>query len=99
MSESGDDLRARLFDNTRYWRAGLKNLGFDLLEGEHPIVPVMLYDAPLAQDMAHALFERGVFVSGFFFPVVPRGKARIRTQMNAALTRDELDQALLILLS
>ena len=90
----GDDLRARLFENTAYWRAGLERLGFDLLPGEHPIVPVMLGEAQLAQDMAARLFEEGVYVSGFFFPVVPRGQARIRTQMNAALSRDELDRAL-----
>ncbi len=64
------------------------------LPGEHPIVPVMLGEAQLAQDMAARLFEERVYVSGFFFPVVPRGKARIRTQMNAALTRGELDRAL-----
>ncbi|WP_299026745.1 glycine C-acetyltransferase [uncultured Sulfitobacter sp.] len=90
----GDDLRARLFDNTAYWRDGLARLGFDLLPGEHPIVPVMLGEAQLAQDMAAKLFDEGVYVSGFFFPVVPRGQARIRTQMNAALTRDDLDRAL-----
>lgn len=90
----GDDLRAQLFENTAYWRAGLEKRGFDLLPGEHPIVPVMLGEAQLAQDMAAKLFDEGVFVSGFFFPVVPRGQARIRTQMNAALTRDELDKAL-----
>lgn len=90
----GDALRAQLFENTDYWRAGLERLGFDLLPGEHPIVPVMLGEAQLAQDMAARLFEEGVYVSGFFFPVVPRGQARIRTQMNAALTRDDLDRAL-----
>ncbi|QFT58319.1 2-amino-3-ketobutyrate coenzyme A ligase [Sulfitobacter sp. THAF37] len=94
LVEAGDDRRARLFENTEYWRAGLDALGFDLLPGEHPIVPVMLGEAQLAQDMATHLFEEGVYISGFFFPVVPRGQARIRTQMNAALTRDELDQAL-----
>ena len=94
LVEAGDDLRARLFENAAYWRAGLERLGFDLLPGEHPIVPVMLGEAQLAQDMAARLFEEGVFVSGFFFPVVPRGKARIRTQMNAALTKAELDRAL-----
>lgn len=95
LAEAGDDLRDRLFENTRYWRAGLQRLGFDLLEGAHPIVPVMLGEAQAAQDMAARLFEEGVFVSGFFFPVVPRGQARIRTQMSAALTRDDLDKALL----
>lgn len=94
LVEQGADLRARLFENARYWRAGLEKLGFDLLPGEHPIVPVMLGEAQLAQDMAARLFEEGVYVSGFFFPVVPQGQARIRTQMNAALTRDELDRAL-----
>ena len=94
LVEQGDDLRARLFENTAYWRAGLEKLGFDLLPGEHPIVPVMLGEAQLAQDMAAKLFEEGVYVSGFFFPVVPRGQARIRTQMNAALTREQLDRAL-----
>lgn len=94
LIEQGDDLRAQLFENTRYWRNGLTRLGFDLLAGEHPIVPVMLGDARVAQDMAARLFEEGVYVSGFFFPVVPHGQARIRTQMNAALTRVQLDQAL-----
>jgi glycine C-acetyltransferase len=95
LVEQGHDIRARLFENTAYWRAGLAALGFDLLPGDHPIIPVMLGDAHLAQNMASGLFENGVFVSGFFFPVVPRGKARIRTQMNAALTREQLDRALL----
>ncbi|QBF29789.1 glycine C-acetyltransferase [Thalassococcus sp. S3] len=90
----GDALRAQLFENATYWRAGLERLGFDLLPGEHPIIPVMLGEAPLAQEMAARLDAEGVYVSGFFFPVVPRGQARIRTQMNAALTRDQLDRAL-----
>jgi glycine C-acetyltransferase len=84
-------LRAQLFENTRYWREGLTAAGFDLLAGEHPIVPVMLGEARLAQAMAAELGTRGVHVAGFFFPVVPKGRARIRTQMNAALTRDDLD--------
>jgi len=90
----GDDLRAQLFENAGYWRKGLSDLGFDLLPGEHPIIPVMLGEARLAQDMAARLFDEGVYVSGFFFPVVPKGQARIRTQMNAALTRADLDEAL-----
>ncbi|MCH2163654.1 MAG: glycine C-acetyltransferase [Marinovum sp.] len=90
----GADLRGTLFENATYWRAGLTDLGFDLLPGEHPIVPVILGEARLAQDMAARLFEEGVYVSGFFYPVVPKGQARIRTQMNAALTRDDLDQSL-----
>ena len=92
--EAGDDLRSQLFDNARYWRRGLEALGFDLLPGEHPIVPVMLGDAGLAQRMAAELFEEGVYVSGFFFPVVPKGQARIRTQMSAALSWPDLDKAL-----
>lgn len=94
LVEDGTDLRAQLFVNAAYWRKGLTKLGFDLLLGDHPIVPVMLGEAQLAQDMAARLFEEGVYVSGFFFPVVPHGQARIRTQMNAALTRAELDTAL-----
>ena len=94
LVEQGDMLRKQLFGNAKYWRDGLEKLGFDLLPGEHPIIPVMLGEATLAQDMASRLFDEGVYVSGFFFPVVPRGQARIRTQMNAALTKDELDRAL-----
>ena len=92
--EQADDLRAKLFDNAAYWRAGLADAGFELLPGQHPIIPVMLHDAHKAQAMASRLFELGVYVSGFFFPVVPKGQARIRTQMNAAQTRADLDQAL-----
>ena len=94
LVEAGDDLRADLFANAAYWRAGLTGLGFDLLQGQHPIIPVMLGDARLAQAMAAALFRHGVHVAGFFYPVVPQGKARIRTQMNAALSRADLDHAL-----
>lgn len=94
LVEEGEMLRAQLFGNAKYWRAGLEKLGFDLLPGEHPIIPVMLGEATLAQEMAARLFDEGVYVSGFFFPVVPRGQARIRTQMNAALKKDELDRAL-----
>ena len=93
ISES-DDLRKKLNENSKYWRAGLKALGFDLIEGEHPIVPVLLGDALLSQKMAERLFDLGVYVAGFFFPVVPKGQARIRTQMNAAFTTEDLDQAL-----
>lgn len=92
--ETGDDLRARLFENTQAWRAGLEKLGFTLLPGEHPIVPVMLGEAKLAQAMSAALFEEGVLASGFFFPVVPKGQARIRTQMSAALRPEDLNFAL-----
>ena len=92
--EAADGARAQLSDNARYWRAGLEGLGFGLLKGEHPIIPVMIGEAPLAQAFAAALDRRGVMVSAFFFPVVPRGAARIRTQMNAALTVADLDFAL-----
>jgi glycine C-acetyltransferase len=92
--EQADDLRARLDDNARTWRDGLTAAGFTLLPGSHPIIPVMLGEARLAQAMAADLATRGVHVAPFFFPVVPRGQARIRTQMNAALTRDYLDFAL-----
>ncbi|MCT8158800.1 glycine C-acetyltransferase [Pseudoruegeria sp. SHC-113] len=94
LVEEGDALRSQLFENTAYWRAGLEKLGFELLPGEHPIVPVMLGDARLSQQMASTLYEEGVYVAGFFFPVVPRGTARIRTQMNPALTQADLDHAL-----
>ncbi len=92
--EGANALRAQLFANARIWRAGLTEAGFRLLAGEHPIIPVMLGDAALSQRMASALFERGVYVAGFFFPVVPKGQARIRTQMNARLSRADLDFAL-----
>lgn len=94
LVEEADDLRATLFRNTAYWRQGLEDAGFKLLPGEHPIVPVMLGDAVLAQEMARALDALGVYVAGFFYPVVPKGTARIRTQMNAALTTADLDIAL-----
>ncbi len=94
LVEQGDSLRKNLFANAAYWRKGLTARGFTLLDGAHPIIPVMLGEAPLAQAMAAALDTRGVYVSGFFFPVVPKGQARIRTQMNAALTRADLDVAL-----
>lgn len=92
--EGADDLRQRLIANAQYWRKGLAEAGFTLLPGTHPIIPVMLGDAKLAQAMAADLNARGVHVAPFFFPVVPKGQARIRTQMNAALTRDDLDFAL-----
>jgi glycine C-acetyltransferase len=94
LVEKGDNLRAQLFDNAAYWRDGLTSLGFNLLEGEHAIIPVMLGDAALSQEMSKSLYKNGVYAAGFFFPVVPKGQARIRTQMSAALTRDDLDIAL-----
>ncbi|MHA6289609.1 glycine C-acetyltransferase [Maricaulis sp. CAU 1757] len=93
MVAEGDDLRTRLFDNARRFRKGMSEAGFDLLPGEHPIIPVMLGDAKLAQDMATKLMDEGVYVIGFFYPVVPKGKARIRTQMSAAHTPEMIDRA------
>lgn len=94
LVEEGDMLRKQLFDNANYWRTGLSKLGFTLLPGEHPIVPVMLGDARLSQEMSQQLYQRGVYVVGFIHPVVPVGQDRIRTQMNADLTREDLDTAL-----
>ena len=88
------ELRTRLHAHARYFRAGLERLGFTLKPGEHPIIPVMIGDAALAGRMAERLLEHGVYVVGFSYPVVPKGQARIRTQMSAALSRDELDSAL-----
>ncbi len=87
-------LRAQLHENARYFRAGLTRLGFTLKPGEHPIIPVMIGEASLATRMADRLLEHGVYVIGFSYPVVPKGQARIRTQMSAALTREQLDTAL-----
>ena len=89
-----NDLRDKLSHNTAVFREGLERLGFELLPGEHPIVPVMLHDASVAAKFATAMLEQGVYVVAFSFPVVPKGKARIRTQMSAALTADDLEFAL-----
>jgi glycine C-acetyltransferase len=94
LLENNPTLRTQLFENTRYFRSGLAGAGFDLKPGEHPIIPVMLGDAALAGRMADALLTRGVYVIGFSYPVVPNGQARIRTQMSAALTREQLTRAL-----
>lgn len=91
--EEGDGLRQRLFANAARFRKAMSEHGFDLLPGEHPIIPVMLGDARLAQDMAARMLELGVYVIGFSFPVVPRGQARIRTQMSAAHSFDHIDTA------
>ena len=93
LLEHTPQLRRQLFDNTRFFRAELARAGFDLKPGEHPIIPVMLGDAALASRMADALLEQGVYVIGFSYPVVPQGQARIRTQMSAALTREQLERA------
>ena len=92
LEESGE-LRQRLRDNAAFFRGALQDLGFTLVPGEHPIIPVMLGEATLAQEMSAQLLERGVYVIGFSFPVVPRGQARIRTQMSAAHSREDLERA------
>jgi glycine C-acetyltransferase len=94
MLAAAGGLRERLADNTRYFREQMTAAGFDLKPGVHPICPVMLYDAPLAQKFAARLLEEGIYAIGFFFPVVPKGQARIRTQMSAAHTREHLDRAI-----
>jgi glycine C-acetyltransferase len=88
------ELRARLWENTRYFRERMTGFGFELIPGDHPIVPVMLRDELKTVEMAAAMNRRGVFVVGFNYPVVPRGAARIRVQVSAAHTRTELDKAL-----
>lgn len=93
VTQSGG-LRQQLAYNTAYFRGRMEELGFDLLPGSHPIVPVMLYDAAVAAKFADEMLKRGIYVVAFSYPVVPKGKARIRTQMSAALTRDELDKAI-----
>ncbi|NLI54273.1 MAG: glycine C-acetyltransferase [Clostridiales bacterium] len=93
LLEESTALRDRLHENTSYFRAELGKLGFDVPKSEHPIVPVMLYDAKVAQEFAAKMLEHGVYVVGFFYPVVPMGKARIRTQVSAAHTKEDLDFA------
>ena len=94
LLESSADLRETLHANARYFRERMQGLGFNLIPGEHPIIPVMLGDAPLAVDLAERLQAQGVYVVAFAFPVVPHGKARIRTQMSAAHSREQLDQVI-----
>ena len=93
LLEKSDDLRAQLRDNTTWFRERMTELGFDILPGDHPIVPVMIGDAALAGQMADRLLAHGVYVIGFSYPVVPMGKARIRTQVSAAHTRADLERA------
>jgi glycine C-acetyltransferase len=87
-------LRDQLAENTRYFREQITAAGFDITPGEHPIVPIMLYEAPLAQTFAARLLEKGIYVIGFYYPVVPQGKARIRVQLSASHTREHLDKAI-----
>ncbi|NBB91638.1 MAG: glycine C-acetyltransferase [Gammaproteobacteria bacterium] len=93
MLTESSELRDRVEENTRFFRQAMTDAGFELLPGEHPIVPVMLHDAPLAQKMADELLREGIYVIGFFYPVVPKGQARIRTQISAAHTREHLEKA------
>ena len=94
LVQKDDSLRSKLHQNAQYFRENLSELGFDLKPGEHPIIPVMLGDARLATKMADRLLDKGIYVIGFSFPVVPEGQARIRTQMSAGLTRAHLDTAI-----
>jgi glycine C-acetyltransferase len=94
LLQSSGDLRERLHSNARYFRERMQGLGFDLIPGEHPIIPVMLGDAPVAVELAERVQAQGVYVVAFAFPVVPHGKARIRTQMSAAHSREQLDQVI-----
>jgi glycine C-acetyltransferase len=94
LVEQSNDLQEKLIENTIYFRKGLERLGFDLLAGEHPIVPIMIGDAGLAASFAKEMLEQGVYVVAFSYPVVPKGVARIRTQMSASISVEELDFAL-----
>ncbi|MCB9224479.1 MAG: glycine C-acetyltransferase [Crocinitomicaceae bacterium] len=94
LLSSTTELRDRLEENTNYFKAGMKRIGLEIREGDSPIVPVMLYDAPLAQKFANRLLDEGVYAIGFFYPVVPKGLARIRVQLSAAHTKEHLDKAI-----
>ena len=94
LLSNSTELRDKLEENTSYFRAKMKEAGFDIEEGVHPIVPVMLYDAKTSQVMADKLLEEGIYVIGFFFPVVPKDQARIRVQLSAAHTKEHLDKAI-----
>src|SRR5690606_38789931 len=93
MLDKTTALRDKLEYNTQYFRKKMTSAGFDVKPGVHPIVPIMLYEAPLAQEFAAKMLEEGIYVIGFYFPVVPRGKARIRVQLSAAHEPDHLDEA------
>lgn len=94
MLEGSDELRVKLKENSAYFREGMEKLGFDLVPGDHPIIPVMLYDAKVSGQVAEALLKEGIYVISFSYPVVPKGKARIRTQMSAGLEHKHLDKAI-----
>jgi glycine C-acetyltransferase len=94
LIDSSTELIDKVQSNTAYFKKSMQDLGFDIVDGESAIVPVMLYDAKLSQQMADMLLEEGIYVIGFFFPVVPKGKARIRVQLSAAHSQDHLDKAI-----
>ncbi|MFT4033620.1 MAG: aminotransferase class I/II-fold pyridoxal phosphate-dependent enzyme, partial [Siphonobacter sp.] len=94
LLKSSTELRDKLEGNTQYFRKAMADAGFDIIPGEHPIVPIMLYDAPLAQQFAARLLEEGIYVIGFFYPVVPQGKARIRVQISAGHEPEHLKKAI-----
>ena len=94
LLSNDNELREKVKWNTQYFKVGIKKAGFDIIDGESAIVPVMLYDAKTAQQMAEKLLQKGIYVTGFFYPVVPKGKARIRVQLSAAHTQEHLDKAI-----
>jgi glycine C-acetyltransferase len=94
MLSETTELRDKLERNTKYFRQKISEAGFDIKPGEHPIVPIMLYDAVLAQKFAERLLDKGIYVVGFFYPVVPKGQARIRVQISAAHEKHHLDKAI-----
>ena len=96
LLEESDELRIKLTKNNQYFRAEMEHMGFNLVPGEHPIIPVMLGDAKLASEMARRMLKEGIYVTSFSYPVVPKGKARIRTQMSAAHEKHHLDKAIAV---
>ena len=92
--KNDNSLIKKLHDNARYFRSRMKDLGFDIIDGSHPIVPIMLYDSVVAKEMSNELLNEGIYVVGFYFPVVPKGKARIRVQLSASHSKEELDTAI-----
>jgi len=99
LLKGSTERRDKLEELSKFWRKSLENAGFDLKPGNTPIVPIMLYDAKLAQEFSNDLFQQGVFGVGFFYPVVAKGQARIRTQISAALDKEQLERALKIFVS
>ena len=92
--KNDNSLIKKLHDNAKYFRNKMKDLGFDIIDGSHPIVPIMLYDSVVAKEMSNELLNEGIYVVGFYFPVVPKGKARIRVQLSASHSKEELDTAI-----